>query len=234
MTSVLGVSPIGHEALDTPDGDAATARATLADIVRINALFGGSAAAAFGLGRLLEPAQRSHTLTLLDVGAGSGDIAQHLVRHARSRGVTLAPVALERHPVAARTCRRAGLPAVLCDAGRLPCPDRGADVVLASQILHHLERSAAITLVRELDRIARLGVIIADLRRAGAAALGIWLASYPLGFHPVTRRDAVTSVRRGFSARELATIVRAAGINAEVRARPGFRLVAAWRAGVRH
>jgi SAM-dependent methyltransferase len=224
----LAISPIGHEALDGPGGDPATVRATLADIARVNALLGGSAAAAFGLRRLLEHAPDGRVLTLLDVGAGSGDIALHLARRAWRRGVRLRPVALERHPVAARLCRRAGVPVALADGGRLPLADGAVDVVLASQLLHHLERASAIVLLQELARVARVGVIVADLRRHAVAAAGIWLASYLLRLHRVTRHDGVTSVRRGFTASELAALLRAAGLAGEVHARPGYRLVAVW------
>jgi SAM-dependent methyltransferase len=204
-------------------------RATLADIARVNVLLGGSAAAAFGLRHLLDHAIAGRSLTLLDVGAGSGDIARHLARRAGRRGVTLQPLALERHPVAAGLCRRAGVPAVLACGSCLPLGDRTVDLVLASQLLHHLQRDSAITLLREMARVARVGVIVADLRRHVVAVAGFWLASYALRLQPVTRHDGVTSVRRGFTSRELTALLRSAGLGARVHARPGFRLVAAWR-----
>ena len=105
-----------------------------------------------------------------------GDIALHLARRARRRGVTLRPLALERHPVAARLCRRAGVPAVIADGGVLPLANASVDVVLASQLLHHLARDSAIVLLRELARVARVGVIVADLRRHAVAATGITCA----------------------------------------------------------
>lgn len=228
MTGLL-VSPIGREALDGRGGEPRLVQATLRDIARVNALLGGRAAAAFGLRTLLRSAPRDRRLTLLDVGAGSGDIARYLVARAAQWGARLSAIPVERHPVAARLCRRSGLAAVMADGGDLPVADHSVDIVLASQLLHHLERSSAAALARELDRVARLGVIVADLRRAGAAAWGIWLASYAMRLHHVTRRDGVTSVRRGFTEPELRRVLHAAGIEAEVYRRPGFRLVAVWR-----
>jgi hypothetical protein len=103
------------------------------------------------------------------------------------------------------------------------------DIVLASQFLHHFSRDSVPGLVRAFDRIARLGVVICEPRRTRAAAAGIWLGSLALGFHRVTRRDGVLSVRRSFTAAELAERLADAGIQALVRRRPGFRLVAVWR-----
>ncbi len=229
----LAISPLGRECLDDPGAPGAVVEATLKDIARVNAWLGGRAAAAFGLGLLLNGAPGS-SLTLLDVGAGSGDIARDLAGYARRRGVTLQPVAAERHPVAARLCRRRGLATVLCDGGRLPMAGKSVDVVLASQLLHHLTRDSATALLSELDRVARVGVIVADLRRHSVAALGIWLASFALRLHPVTRRDGVTSVRRGFTRGELSQLLRQAGVPGAVYRRPGYRLVAVWRAGRAH
>jgi ubiquinone/menaquinone biosynthesis C-methylase UbiE len=229
----LAVSSLGSEALDTPGAHPALVETTLKDIVRVNALLGGRAAAAFGLDRLLTEVAPDTRLTLLDVGAGSGDLASHFVRRAARRGVALTPLIVERHPVAARLCRRAGLVAAVGDGGQLPLAGRSVDIVLASQLLHHLERRSAVTLLRELNRVARLGVIVADLRRHAAAALGIWLASYPLGLHRITRQDGVTSVRRGFTRPELEQLLRDAGVAGAVFQRPGYRLVAVWRAAGR-
>jgi hypothetical protein len=50
----------------------------------------------------------------------------------------------------------------------------------------------------------------------------------------VTRRDGVLSVRRSFSSRELAELLRGAAVDAPVWRRPGFRLVAAWRTDHAH
>jgi hypothetical protein len=72
-------------------------------------------------------------------------------------------------------------------------------------------------------------VIVSDLRRSWIAAAGIWLASFPLRFHPVSRHDGLTSVLRGFAGDELHDLVDSAvGTTPQVRHRPGFRTTAAW------
>lgn len=225
----LAVSPIGAETLDHPEADARLVEATLADIARVNTLLGGRGAAAFGLELVMAGLAPGSTLSLLDVGAGAGDVVRHLVRRARARSIELRPVALERHRAAARLCRESGLATLLADGGTLPVRDRSIDVALASQLLHHLSRGSATRLVTELSRVARLGVVIADLRRSPVAAAGIWVAAQVLGLHRVTRDDGVTSVRRGFTPRELGDVLRGAGVETAVHRRPGYRLVAAWR-----
>jgi predicted nicotinamide N-methyase len=228
--TALPLSPLGVEALDDPGCPDDLARATLGDIARVNRLFGGRAAAVFGLGRLLQagpaPAPR---LTLLDIGAGAGDVAAALVPAAAARGIRLAPITLDAHRVAAALCGGAGLAPVVARVSAVPFRDRSVDIVLASQFLHHFSRDAATALAGAFARLARVGVIVAEPRRSRAAVAGIWAASLALALHPVTRRDGVLSVRRSFSAPELARMLARAGIRTPVWRRPGFRLVAAWR-----
>jgi len=234
MTAIT--SPIGAEMLDEPGGPDWLVQTALREIGLANALLGGRAAAAWGLDRLLDQLHPvpDRPLTLLDLGAGCGDIARHLVRRAARRGVRILPVALDRHRVAGRLCRAGGLSSVVADVWDLPVATRSVDLVVASQLLHHFSRPAAGGLVRMFDRIARLGVVVADLRRAWIAQAGIWAASMALGFHGVTRQDGITSVRRGFTPAELDALLGSAGIRCRVTRRPGYRVVAAWRASHAH
>jgi hypothetical protein len=99
-------------------------------------------------------------------------------------------------------------------------------------MLHHFQFDDAVVVVREMSRVARKRAIISDLRRSVFAAAGIWAASFPLGFHPVSRHDGVVSVMRGFLPDELTQIVKAAtGIEPDVKHRLGFRLTASWNPG---
>lgn len=222
-------SPLGVETLDDPACPSSLARATLREIATANALFGGRAAAVFGIERLLAGIPAGTRLTLLDVGAGSGDIARTLVARARRRHIRLTAVALDNHRAAIALAREGGLPGLLAEAAALPIRDGAVDLVLASQFLHHFSRASAVALVREFDRIARLGVILCEPRRTPVAAAGIWTAALLLGFHAVTRRDGVLSVRRSYTRPELAALLTAAGVSGTVRRRPGFRIVGWWR-----
>jgi ubiquinone/menaquinone biosynthesis C-methylase UbiE len=218
--------------LDGPSCPVALARATLKDIARSNRWFGGRAAVWFGVRELLGRGTAGRIpVSVLDVGAGAGDIATFLVRRGREHGLSLRVIGLDCHRAAAQLCRERSVPSTVADVWSLPFRDRDFDVIILSQVLHHFRPDAAVQLLRVLSRLARRGLVVADLQKSAAAAAGIWLAGWALGFHPVTRRDGVTSVRRGFSFRGLSELLLAAGMRSEVHARPGYRLVAIWRAG---
>lgn len=229
--AILALSPIGHELLDDPAADPALVTESFRNLARSNRWFGGAAAVRYGLARLVPAAAAGSTFTLLDIGTGMGDLPQSAARWAARRGVRLDGIGVERSRVAAGLARRAGLPSVVSCAGALPFRARSADIVLLSQLIHHLSREAAVEVIRAADRIARLGVILADLRRSTVATIGFRVGAGLLRFDAATRADGVTSLRRGYLPRELAAILADAGVTATVRRRPGYRLVAAWRTG---
>ena len=100
---------------------------------------------------------------------------------------------------------------------------------MCSQLLHHFPEVDAVALIREMNRVARARVVISDLRRSWIAAGGLWLASFVLGFHSVSRHDGVVSVMRGFLPQELAALVESAiGKPNAARRRLGFRVTTSW------
>ena len=93
----------------------------------------------------------------------------------------------------------------LCAATRCICRfrDKSIDIVMCSQVLHHFREPEAVQLIAEMNRVARARVVISDIRRSWIAAGGLWMASFLLGFHSVSRHDGVVSVMRGFVPEEL-------------------------------
>ena len=217
---------IGVEVLDDPGADPALVRAELRDLILLNRWFGGTRAVIGALLPLLPASGGS--CTLLDVGTGSGDIPRAVARAAHRRGVAVTAIGLDRSPLAARVAVTTGLPTVVSDGSSLPLASHSVDFVIASQVLHHLEPAVATRWIRELDRVARRAVVIADLRRTRAAMAAVWLVSFPLGLHPATRRDAVLSLRRGYTVAELDAMLRNAGVHPAIWRSPIARLVAVW------
>jgi len=228
VTSTL---PPGDELLDHPDADPGSVCESLHHIARANRWFGGWWAVRRGLARVCAGIPHGTTLTLLDLGTGSGDLPDLASRWAASHGWRLRPMGLERHRAAARLARGHGIPTLLAAVPEIPARTASVDFVLASQLLHHLAPAAIADLCREASRVARRGVIVADLRRSPLALAGFWAGSRLLGFDRSTRADGLTSVQRGFTRKLLSAHLAAAGADARVECTPGFRLVATWKTG---
>lgn len=224
----LSISPIGVELLDDPAADPVTVAESLRNIARANRWFGGAAAVRHGLARTLRDTTPGQTLSLLDLGTGAGDLPRVAERWGCRRGIQIKPVGLELSRAAAALAQHSGLPTVVGCAGTPPIRDKSVDIVLVSQVAHHLSPRSVVHLLRTCDRLARRAVILADLRRHPVAAAGFRLGGRLLGFDAVTLNDGVTSIRRGFSRAGLLALMAQAGITGRVDATPGFRLVATW------
>ena len=229
----LGVTPLGVELLDDPTADPDTVVQSLRNIARANRWFGGAAAARHGLAWVLRGVHRGPPITLLDMGTGAGDLPRRAVRWARRRGYTLRPVGLELSRTAAAMAHRAGVPCAVACAGAPPMREKSVDIVLVSQVAHHLTRDSTVRLLRTCDALARIGVVIADLRRGWMAPIAFWVGARALRFDRSTVADGLTSIRRGYTPGELRALLAAAGVRARVSRRPGYRLVATWRTGDR-
>ena len=205
----------------------------LDDVARSNRWLGGRRALRLALDEVIRALPRDETATLLDLGIGAGDLSRLARVRARSAGVTMRILGADLAPSLALAARVDGAAdgAIAADALALPLADASVDVVVCSQLLHHFEARDAVRVLAEMHRVARRVVIVADLRRSWIAAVGFWLVSWPLRFHPVTRHDGVVSVLRGFTAVELRRLVHeATGVVPAVQHRLGWRLVATWSA----
>ena len=222
----------GVEILDGPDVEPGIVTRSLADVARSNALFGGMSSAIEEVKDALK--EVPYVASMLDVGTGLGDIPRRAREVAEENGIELTTIGLDASFALATASRRALSASVCGDALRLPFADRSIDIVMCSQVLHHFTGEDEITLLREMDRVARVRVIVSDLRRSWIAAAGLWLASFPLRFHAVSRHDGVVSVLRGFTPEELTDTVRKAVPRAPtVRSRRGYRVTASWSPAAR-
>jgi SAM-dependent methyltransferase len=197
-------------------------RGALRDLRRINRLLGGRRATNV----LLDPVlRRRPVVRVLDVGTGSGDYLAHLVRRGARTGTHVEAVGVDLNPVTVghgRAWLDYTLPPPLrqqarlevADARALPYPDDAFDVAHAALFLHHFYGADAVQLLREMDRVSRLGIIVNDLHRHPLAYVGIWTLSRALRLAPMVQHDGPVSVARGFRRSELTALAGQAGLPA--------------------
>ena len=171
------------------------------------------------LAHLLDGASPDRPVTVLDVATGGADIPRAVAAWARRAGRTIRLVAADRHAQVLGFARRS-TPATDCisfvrhDALAAPFPAAAFDVVTCSLTLHHFDEDGAVALLRDLDRLARLGVVVNDLRRGWLAYLGARALVAPLGArHCLTRHDAPLSVLRAYTPAELRGLADRAGLS---------------------
>jgi len=197
---------------------------SLRDVAHANHWFGGTRSLRIALTPFLKPGE---ALSLLDVGTGSAEVLLDLVRWAARGGVTIQPVGLDAHAEILAVAREQAprLPLVHADMRALPFRRGSVDLVLATLVLHHVPDESQVCALRELARVARRGVIVAELERHHIHWLGAKLLAATIWRSPLTRHDAPASVARGYTRQELETLAREAGVVARARRFWFYRLV---------
>lgn len=203
--------PRAEGALEYLDGPVPRAdrEASLADIHRLNAWFGGYLLSERAIERLTAAAPPGASLRIVDIGGGRGDLARRLVTRGRRRGHRVTTIVVDRDGAMRQ---QPGVAVVRADASALPFRPGAADVVTASLLLHHLEPDAAARSLGEMRAAARLGVVINDLLRSRITLALVWLVTRLFTRHPFARHDGPLSVRRAYSPDELRALATRAGL----------------------
>jgi ubiquinone/menaquinone biosynthesis C-methylase UbiE len=205
------------ELLDGPLDDAAALAGNLRDLRRINLRLDGVNLTAAAIEAL---AAHRADLTMLDVGTGGADIPMALITRANRRGRRLRIVAIDSRPevLAAALQLNPGLSTTddlelhVGDGHALRFLDRSFDIAHASLLIHHLDPEATVAVLREMRRVARLGVVVNDLHRSRLGWAGAWLIGHVLTANRLTRHDAPLSVRRAYRVAEMLVMLRSAGL----------------------
>jgi ubiquinone/menaquinone biosynthesis C-methylase UbiE len=211
-----------RELLDGDLTDERVLQGNLRDLRRINRFFDGLQLSRHALEALVA-ARRvpiEGPVSLLDVGTGGADIPVWLIEDWRRRGRRLTVVGIDnRAEVLAAAARERpailttdGLTLRVADGRTLPFEDDSFDFAHASLVLHHLDPADAASLLREMARVARHGVVVNDLARGRLLYLGAWVLLHAMTRNAFTRHDGPLSVQRAYSLAEARTLVTGAGL----------------------
>ena len=212
-----------RELLDGALADAKVLDGNLRDLARINRRFGGADLSLRAIRSLAEReggrADAIDELRVLDVGTGAADIPMRIIRAGgpwRSVEIT----AIDSRPEIIESALRVN-PALLdrrdvslsiADGRSLPFADGAFHIAHASLVLHHLDEDGAVALLRELARVATVGLVINDLERGVLNWVGAWLVLHALTRNPFTLHDGPLSVRRAYTRAEVGRFLDAAGL----------------------
>ena len=215
------------EEMDAADVDATALRRALIFIRRVNTLLGYTRATLGHLDRLAANVPADRPLTVLDVATGSADVPAAILAWAKRRGRAVRVVGLDLHErTLAAAAEHVGpaVPLVRGDALALPFAAGSVDVVMTSMFLHHLPTDMAAAALREMSRVARVGIIAADLVRDRRAYR--WITLFTLLSPSMIRHDARVSVRQAFTLAEAEALCEAAALeHATVHRHFGHRFV---------
>jgi SAM-dependent methyltransferase len=151
-------------------------------------------------------------LSILDLGAGDGWLGRRIQAWARRHGWDWQMTHLDHNSCALQL----GVPGrkVAGNVCALPFQDNSFDVVIASQMAHHLTEEEAVHHFREAWRVTRDVVFLTDAHRNTGALCVIWALLHVLRVTPHFLSDGLLSVRRGWRVGEWERLAGQAGISA--------------------
>lgn len=210
------VSHLEPEWMDDPHADPQALLRSLKFIRRVNFLLGYTRVTLRHLERISRSWKPGERIRMVDLGTGSADIPLAILRWADRRGFDILIVGLERHGrTAAMAVGRARgnprLKIVQGDVLQMPLADGAFDYALTAMFLHHLTDAHAVAVLKAMNRLARRGVIVADLLRNRRAYACIKL--FTAFSNPMVRHDAALSVLQAFDKAEAIELARGAGLD---------------------
>lgn len=158
------------------------------------------------------------TISVLDVGAGSGELLRVAANWARAQDRKAFLVGLELNERSAKSIVEESrefpeIKSVQADGLRLPFSDGAFDYAIQSLTLHHFDDADAIRILREMGRVARRGIFVIDLHRSPLAYF-LYTTVGKLFLHTrLLREDGALSILKSWKRDELEGLGREAALS---------------------
>ena len=218
------------EHLDKGDYTAEEYEGCMVELRRINRFLGDAGALRHSL---LEEVEREglKSFSVLDVGAGSGELLRVAARWAKDSGRSALLVGLEFNARSARAILEesrefAFVTSVRGDAFHLPFADNCFDYSICSLFTHHFKEVQVVEILKEMSRVARRRIFAIDLHRHPLAYYLYTTVGHLFLHNRLIREDGALSILRSFRPRELEQLASQAHLaDVSVERRFPFRLV---------
>ncbi|HWN08702.1 MAG TPA: methyltransferase domain-containing protein [Pyrinomonadaceae bacterium] len=204
------------EHLDKGDYTSAEYEGCLVELRRVNRWLGDVRALRKSM--LLELANAHlQNFSVVDVGAGSGELLRVIAGWARNNGrkPRLVGVELNQRSAKAILEQSTGLreiAAVRGDAFRLPFADREFDYAMCSLFTHHFPDEDVVKILAELGRVAYRRIFVIDLHRKPVPYYFYTTIGKLFLRNRLIREDGALSILRSFTPPEFAELAERAGL----------------------
>lgn len=227
------------EFIDTGDYTPAEYEACIGELQLVNRWMGDAYSLKATLFREIE-AQSLRGFSILDVGAGSGELLRVTATWTRQTRRTFSAVGLELNERSAESINEESnhfreISSVRGDALALPFADSTFDYVMCSLFTHHFVDGQVVQILREMSRVAKRRIFVIDLHRHPIAYFLYTTLGKVVLHNRLLRHDGALSILRSFKTDELLELAQRAGLkDVWVERHFPFRLVlsAAAHAGV--
>lgn len=202
------------EHLDKGDYTPEEYEGCIIELQRVNKWLGDASALRNSLLKEIERAELG-SFSVLDVGAGSGELLRVVAQWARDTDRQARLVGLELNERSARAITEDSpefpeIKAIRGDAFRLPFSPKEFDYVFCSLFTHHFQDAQVVKLLLEMNRVARRGIYVIDLHRDPVPYFFYTTVGRLFLHNRLIREDGALSILRSFKPEELANLGREA------------------------
>lgn len=182
-----------------------------------NRSWGGTGSIIGPLFDLIE-AKQLKSVTLLDVGCGTGDIDEAIMTEAQERGIGVSLIAMDRDPYVVKVVERrlrkfSGVHTVNADFFESRFSEGTIDIVICSQMIGFLDEDRMVPFLWKAYRLARVGVICADIRRHPMTRLMIRSLNKRLaGLHERVKQSISFDIQRSLKLKAIRKVLSEAGL----------------------
>ncbi len=218
------------EHLDKGDYTPGEYEGCLVELRRVNRFLGDARALRYSL---LAEVEREglKSFSVLDVGAGSGELLRVAADWGLATGRSATLVGLELNARSAQAIseesrRYPSITSVRGDALSLPFADECFDYAICSLFTHHFKDEQVVAILKELSRVARRSLFVIDLHRHPLAYYLYTTVGRIFLHNRLLREDGALSILRSFRPHELDELASQSRLaNVHVERRFPFRLV---------
>jgi len=209
---------IKKEIMDDHSISGETMYAALNELETINKYLGGVQSTNKGIELVTRGYKNTARFSILDLGSGFSDVFNN-TRH------QLDIIHLDINAGIMKRLKSNNPDAkCICADALIPCmKEKSCDIIHLSLFLHHLTESEINILLANMSRIARIGIIINDLRRNILAYLGIRLLTSLFSKSEMVKNDGPLSVRKGFVKTDLTILLKNFEPDYTIRRKWAFR-----------
>jgi ubiquinone/menaquinone biosynthesis C-methylase UbiE len=202
------------ELIDDLELDNDALRQNLEELALINKYLGGNQVTVRGISKLIS--KSALPISIADLGCGGGDMMMVMADWAKKKGINAQFIGIDANDFmidfgTKRTANYQNITYLHQDIFSEEFKEKSFDIVTMTLFCHHFSDESLITLLQQLKKQTRIGIVINDIHRHWFAYHSIaWITKLFLKSYLV-KNDAKLSVWRAFIREDLEKIIQKSG-----------------------
>ncbi len=202
-------------------------RVNLDILASINKWLGGNHISLHGIQELVRDYPVGHKFVIADLGCGNGDMLRKVSKLGDKLGFQFSLLGIDANLDTINYAKElsAGfenISYIQMNIFSEEFNEVSYDIALSTLFLHHLNDAEILDKLSQLNKNARIGIIVNDLQRSKLAYFLFNIISYFIN-NKIVRNDGLVSIRRGFKKQELMNFANQLNVKSDIGWRWAFR-----------